>query len=110
MSGKAPRMTQPTQMVLRTLIAEPQRELHGIGFCEATGLASGTVYPILARLEELGWLESRWEEPAVHVDEKRPRRRYYRLTGDGAVRARVALDSAGYRRRRASGQPRTAGA
>jgi PadR family transcriptional regulator, regulatory protein PadR len=47
----------------------------------------------LARFEGLGWLESRWEdiEPA---EEGRPRRRYYRLTENGAERARIALAQA----------------
>ena len=46
-----------------------------------------TVYPILARLErEHGWVTSRWEDIASQ-DEGRPRRRYYKLTEDGAERA-----------------------
>jgi pimeloyl-ACP methyl ester carboxylesterase len=49
---------------------------------------------ILARLEhEYGWLTSRWEDIKPQ-DEGRPRRRYYRLTEDGAERARLALAQA----------------
>ena len=110
MSGKPLRMTQSTQMVLRTLTADPQAEMYGLEFCDATGLPSGTVYPILARLEGLGWLESRWEEPETHVADGRPRRRYYRLTEDGAARAQSALDSAVPSPRRASARLRPAGA
>ena len=94
MGGKeraGPRMTIPTQLVLRALLAEPAREMYGLQICAAAGLPSGTIHPILARLEhEHGWLTSRWED-IKPADEGRPRRRYYRLTDGGAERARVAL-------------------
>jgi PadR family transcriptional regulator, regulatory protein PadR len=57
-----PRMTMPTQLVLRALLAEPAQEMYGLQICQAAGLPSGTIHPILARLEGLGWLESRWED------------------------------------------------
>jgi hypothetical protein len=56
----------------------------------AAGLPSGTVHPILARLETVGWLTSRWEEIDPRA-EGRPARRYYHLTPDGAELARAAL-------------------
>ena len=86
-------MTLPTQLVLRTLLAEPARELYGLQICNEAGLPSGTIHPILARLEGLSWLESRWEDASPH-EQGRPRRRYYRLTEDGAGRARIALAQA----------------
>ena len=55
-------MTIPTQLVLRALLADPARELYGVEVSTAAGLPSGTVHPILARLEGVGWLTSRWEE------------------------------------------------
>ncbi|WP_410601254.1 PadR family transcriptional regulator [Amycolatopsis sp. lyj-90] len=85
-----PRMTLPTQLVLRVLLDDPSQERYGLEISSAAGLASGTIHPILARLESLGWLESRWEE----VDPKtegRPRRRYYRLSPDGVALAGAAL-------------------
>jgi PadR family transcriptional regulator, regulatory protein PadR len=88
-----PRMTIPVQLVLRALLAEPTREMYGLQVCAAAGLPSGTIHPILARLEGLGWLESRWED-VVPREEGRPRRRYYKLTQDGAERARIALAQA----------------
>ncbi len=89
-----PRMTIPTQLVLRALLAEPTQEMYGLQICEQAGLPSGTIHPILARLEhEHGWLTSRWEDIRPQ-DEGRPRRRYYRLTEDGAERARIALAQA----------------
>jgi len=100
--GQSPRMTLQTQLVLRAMLADPAAERYGLQLCEETGLASGTIYPIVARLEQAGWLESGWEEPARHVAEHRPRRRYYRLTDQGAVNAREALA----RLRRPGKQPR----
>ncbi len=77
-SRDGPRMTLPTQLVLRAMIAEPTKEMYGLQICQAAELPSGTIHPILARLEGLGWLESRWED-IDPVKEGRPRRRYYRL-------------------------------
>jgi DNA-binding PadR family transcriptional regulator len=88
---QGPRMTLQVQLVLRALLADPAAERYGLQLCEETGLPSGTIYPIVARLEQLGWVESSWEDPSRHVAEGRPRRRYYRLTGEGAGQARQAL-------------------
>src|SRR6267154_1323661 len=71
------RMTLPTQMVLRALLDEPTKQQYGLELCARAGLQSGTLYPILARLEQAGWIESAWEDPEVHLAEGRPRRRYY---------------------------------
>ena len=87
------RMTLPTQFVLRALLADPQAELYGVEIGEAAGLPSGTVHPILARLEGLRWVQSRWEDIDPKV-EGRPARRYYRLTAAGAQQARTALAEA----------------
>ncbi len=88
-----PRMTLPTQLVLKVLLAEPAQEMYGLEICQAAGLPSGTIHPILARLEGLGWLQSRWED-ASPQEEGRPRRRYYFWSKDGAERARIALAQA----------------
>jgi PadR family transcriptional regulator PadR len=84
-----PRMTIPTQLVLGALLEGD--ESYGAELGVRTHLPSGTVHPILARLEGLGWVESRWED----VDPStagRPARRYYRLTPEGRAEARAALD------------------
>lgn len=83
-------MTLSTQLVLVALLTEPTREMYGLQICTEAGLPSGTIHPILARLERLGWLESRWEDIDSHK-EGRPRRRYYQLTKEGAEDARIAL-------------------
>jgi DNA-binding PadR family transcriptional regulator len=83
-------MTLPTQLVLRALLAEPTQEMYGLQIGQVAELPSGTIHPILARLEGCGWLESRWED-IDPVKEGRPRRRYYRLSAEGAEYARRAL-------------------
>ena len=84
------RMTIPTQRVLEALLEDPVRELYGIEIGNAADLRSGTVHPILARLERVGWLTSRWEDIDASV-EGRPARRYYTLTAEGVQAARAAL-------------------
>jgi DNA-binding PadR family transcriptional regulator len=83
-------MTIPTQLVLEALLGDPGRELYGVELGELAGLRSGTVHPILARLEGVGWLQSRWEDIDPRI-EGRPARRYYRLTAEGARAAQAAL-------------------
>ena len=83
-------MTIPTQRVLEALLGEPDREVYGLEIGQAAGLRSGTVHPILARLEGYGWLVSRWEEVDASA-EGRPARRYYSLTPEGAQAAHAAL-------------------
>jgi PadR family transcriptional regulator, regulatory protein PadR len=99
---KYPRMTEPTQRVLRTLLDDPTAEKYGLEICKAVKLAPGTVHPLLYKFEELGWLESRFEE-IDPSDAGRPRRRYYRLTPDGAEFARDALARVHKSRRRQVG-------
>ncbi|MFC8208874.1 PadR family transcriptional regulator [[Kitasatospora] papulosa] len=86
-----PRMTLQTQLVLQALLEDPAKQRYGLELCEVAGLPSGTIYPILARLEQVGWLDSSWEDPTVHEAAGRPRRRFYRITQDGAEQARDAL-------------------
>ena len=85
-----PKMTIATQLVLRALLADPTSEVYGSEIGAAAGLMSGTVHPILARLEAAGWVASRWED----IDPRaaaRPARRYYCLTAEGADAAREEL-------------------
>lgn len=85
-----PRMTIPTQLLLLTFLDQPDQERYGLELAELAGLATGTVHPILARLEKTGWVCSRWEQ--VDPAEKgRPRRRYYRLDPDSIALVRAAL-------------------
>ena len=86
-----PRLTTPVLKIMAAMLADPDAEHYGLRLMEQTGLPSGTLYPILVRLERAGWVVSRWEE-ADPVSEGRPNRRYYRLTGEGAAAARDEVE------------------
>lgn len=66
---------------------------HRFGFdiVDATGLTAGSVYPALERLEGLGYVRSTWEAPAVAQAARRPPRRYFTLTAEGAQVLAAAL-------------------
>jgi DNA-binding PadR family transcriptional regulator len=78
-----------TLAILSMLCADPTRWRHGYDLAQATGLKSGSLYPILIRLAERGLVEAKWEE---EQPQGRPRRHLYRLTDDGLGRALAALD------------------
>lgn len=108
MGDAGPRMTLATQAVLRALLEDPATERYGLQLSSASGLPTGTLHPILARLEALEWLDSAWED----VDPQkvgRPRRRYYRLNESGLALARVSLAEAYARRSRTMGRLRPLG-
>jgi PadR family transcriptional regulator, regulatory protein PadR len=80
------RMSLQTLKVLEAFLENPTEELSGADVLERCRLASGTLYPILLRLEVAGWFVSRWES----IDPSsagRPRRRFYRLTPTGLRRS-----------------------
>jgi PadR family transcriptional regulator, regulatory protein PadR len=95
--GKQERSVRMSLQTLRTLEAfleSPTDELSGSDVQKRSELASGTLYPILLRLESAGWFVSRWE--AVDpVSVGRPRRRLYRLTPSGLARASEVFASFG---------------
>ena len=56
--------------------------------------AYGTLYRALARLESMGFVESRWEDPEIPARENRPGRRLYTLTSAGATAASEGREAA----------------
>jgi PadR family transcriptional regulator PadR len=86
---RTPRLTLPTAMVL---LAVSRNYRYGFDISDATGLPSGTVYPVLRRLEDAGLLRSQWESAEIARAEQRPPRRYYTVTGSGAQSVRDAID------------------
>lgn len=84
------RLSGPTLKLLKLLIERPLHARSGADMARLTGIGSGTLYPLLQRLENAGWLKSDWEE-VDPAEVGRPRRRYYRLTGDGQTKAIRAL-------------------
>jgi DNA-binding PadR family transcriptional regulator len=87
----SPRMTGPTLKVLGQLMEARSEGLSGADISKAIGIASGTLYPILFRLERAGWLSSDWED--IDASEMgRPRKRLYRMTSIGALEGRAAFN------------------
>ncbi|HSC26732.1 MAG TPA: PadR family transcriptional regulator [Vicinamibacterales bacterium] len=72
--------TYSTALVLQALARGCH---HGFDIMDATDLPSGTVYPILRRLDREGLVASRWEKQSEAQRAQRPPRRYYRLTAAG---------------------------
>ena len=88
------RISLQTLRVLEAFLENPTEELAGADVQKRSGLASGTLYPILLRLESAGWFISRWED----IDPSsagRPRRRLYHLTPSGLARASEVFGSFG---------------
>ncbi|GLY05081.1 MULTISPECIES: PadR family transcriptional regulator [Actinoplanes] len=89
-------MTPPfrvTAAVIKVLVAfleDPDADRYGLDLMRASGHPSGTLYPILLRLQNAGWVDAVWEE-IDPVAAGRPARRYYRLTPDGLVAARAEI-------------------
>jgi PadR family transcriptional regulator PadR len=88
------RMSLQTLRALEAFLENPADELSGADVAKRSKLASGTLYPILLRLESAGWFVSRWEaiDPVALA---RPRRRLYRLTPSGLARASEVFASFG---------------
>lgn len=83
--------SRQAKMLLAALLAEPSAWRHGYDLSRETGLASGTLYPLLARLQSAGLLEAEWREAE---EPGRPPRHVYRLTADGRATAREAARDA----------------
>lgn len=78
------RITAATLDVLDCLL-EADEPTWGLMIIKQSGRPAGTIYPVLERLERLGWVESNWDDTANRPG---PRRRFYRLTAEGAATAR----------------------
>ncbi|WP_433263046.1 PadR family transcriptional regulator [Micromonospora vinacea] len=91
MSDGPARITQPTLDVLGVLLDAKDHELHGWAIMKSVHRGGPTVYKILERLTEAGWVDARWEiqEPT----DNRPRRRLYRLTSQGVVKAQQLVET-----------------
>jgi DNA-binding PadR family transcriptional regulator len=76
--------------LVRIFADDPLKRWSGTELTKLTKIGSGTLYPLLAKLEKAKWLSAEWEE-IDESEEKRPRRRYYRLTAFGVRNSRAAL-------------------
>ena len=84
------KISKATAKVLIQFLNSPKQDQYGFGLMKATGVKSGSLYPILARFEGLGWVEHH-DEQIDERAERRPRRRLYRLTGTGRPAAMKAV-------------------
>ena len=84
---KTLRLSSETLQVLESFLARPATWRYGYELSRETGLKSGTLYPILMRLEKHKLLEATW----VATSEGVPPRHTYRLTPDGLEWARDKL-------------------
>src|ERR1044071_6062062 len=73
-------LTHATAVILQ---AVANGYLYGFDIIDITGLPGGTVYPALRRLEDTGYLASKWEKQSIAQAEPRPPRKYYELTRAG---------------------------
>lgn len=87
---RPPNVSVQTLMVLSQLLNRRNDWHYGYALAGETGLPSGTLYPILIRLSEQGWLETKWTEPDRPGV---PPRHTYRLTNAGARAAAERINS-----------------
>lgn len=87
---KAPRISAETLLVLERFTERLTDWRYGYELSQVTGLKSGTLYPILMRLERHSLLEARW----VATEQGVPPRHMYRLTPNGVALARTKLAEA----------------
>lgn len=87
---KTPRLSPETLLVLEKFVKRPSEWRYGYDLSRSTGLKSGTLYPLLMRLERYKLLEARW----VTTEDGVPPRHVYRLTPNGLELARAKLAEA----------------
>jgi PadR family transcriptional regulator, regulatory protein PadR len=90
-------MTPQLERVLGAFLSDPGAPRYGYDLMKAARLPSGTLYPLLARLESQKLVASAWETP--QEEGQRPRK-YYQLTGEGLRVARLEMAQASSARRR----------
>lgn len=80
---KQRRHSPTTVAVLVALLDQPEAETYGYSLTARTGLVSGSLYPILSRLEKRGFVIGEWQQSKAG----RPPRRVYKLTDAGREEA-----------------------
>ena len=79
-------LSSPARALLAALLDARGRWSYGYELASLTGIKSGTLYPLLIRLEAQGYLQAEWQQP---VASGRPPRHAYRLTAAGQQIARA---------------------
>lgn len=104
------KLTAALERVLQAFLADPSAHRYGYDLMRAARLPSGTLYPMLARLQAQGLVAAEWESRPDGDAEAggRPPRKYYRLTAEGVRVARLELAEAAMRAPRPAGTPQPA--
>lgn len=79
-------LSPQARLVLTILLDAGGAWSHGYELARLAGVKSGTLYPLLIRLEAQGHLEAEWQQPP---ETGRPPRHAYRLTASGVQLARA---------------------
>jgi PadR family transcriptional regulator, regulatory protein PadR len=87
------KLTGPLRRVLQVFLSDLSARHYGYDLMKAAKLPSGTLYPMLARLQDQGLLTSAWD-PQARDAGGRPPRKHYQLTGEGIRVARLELAQA----------------
>jgi DNA-binding PadR family transcriptional regulator len=77
-------LSSPARNILAIIAEAGNSWRHGYELCQRAGIKSGTLYPLLIRLEAQGHLEAEWQPPA---EPGRPPRHAYRLSATGLTLA-----------------------
>ena len=85
------RVTNPFLDVLEVLVSalDSGSDLHGWAIMKAAKRSGPTVYGVLDRLEDMGWVTGHWE--AQNTEPSKPRRRFYEITPTGRIGATELL-------------------
>jgi len=85
-----PRATENVVAIFCSMLERPSKSWYGLELAKRTEIGNATIYAALARLERAGLLECGWEaiDPSAAG---RPRRRLYKLTGEGQHVARTIV-------------------
>lgn len=87
------RRTTSLVQVACALMEDPDGTHWGYSLSKRAEVRSGVLYPILTRLLNEKWLTDGWEDPTT-IREKRPPRRYYKLTDEGKIQLGALARSA----------------
>lgn len=87
------RKTHTLIQVASALMDNPSGRHWGYNLTKTARVRSGALYPILHRMLHEGWLDDGWEDQA-EITGRRPARRYYELTTQGAEALGALLSEA----------------
>src|SRR3954447_5613732 len=85
------RLSLQTLRVLQAFVEDPAEPRYGLELMQGTSLKSGTIYPVLHRLEGEGWLRT-FSESVDSAEVGRPARRLYALAPTGLAAAQEPLE------------------